>query len=144
MPTISVVTENGIEEQEVFSRDAIVIPEDSDFDSLEPAVVRSIEYDHKGQQSSITTTCGETENRRESDDKPDITLQGILTYDQLETAKNLKEGDEITLSSDVHQGQVFVHRLTITQTSDLNYFVPDGSNEEQLAFEFQLQLSQPE
>ena len=71
-----------------------------------------------------------------------MTIEGILVEDQLEPAKQLKEGEEITLVSDVHQGQVFVKRLTIEQTPDLIHYIQDG--QEQLAFGFQLQLKQPE
>lgn len=141
MASIRVINEAGeLEVQEVVSRNATVSPSDrADFD---PAVVQRVEYDHTGQSSSITSVCGETENRRESDEKPDMTIEGVLTEDQLETAKSLQEGEEITLVSDIHQGNVFVKRLTIEQTPDLIHYIENGT--EQLAFHFQLQLKQPE
>lgn len=141
MASIRVINEAGeLEVQDVVSREATVSP--SDRPDFTPAVTQRVEYDHSGQSSAITTTCGETENRRESDKKPDMTIEGILTEDQLEPAKQLKEGEEITLVSDIHQGQVFVKRLTIEQTPDLIHYIQDG--QEQLAFGFQLQLKQPE
>jgi len=141
MASIRVINEAGeLEVQEVVSREATVSP--SDRPDFEPAVTQRVEYDHTGQSSSITTTCGETENRRESDEKPDMTIEGILVEDQLEPIKQLKEGEKITLVSDVHQGQVFVKRVTIEQTPDLIHYIENG--EEQLAFGFQLQLKQPE
>lgn len=141
MPSIRVITEDGREEvREVISREAVVSPDDQG--DFEPAVVQRVEYDHSGQTSSLSTVCGETENRRESDDKPDLTVEGILVEGELETAKALKKGQEVTFVSDVHQGQVFVKRLTIEQTADLNTYIEDG--EEELAFTFQLQLKQPE
>lgn len=141
MASIRVINEAGeLEVQEVVSREATVSP--SDRPDFTPAVVQRVEYDHTGQQSSITTTCGETENRRESDEKPDMTIEGVIVEDQLEPIKQLKEGEEITLVSDVHQGQVFVKRVTIEQTPDLIHYIENG--EEQLAFGFQLQLKQPE
>jgi len=141
MANIRVINEAGeLEVQEVVSREATVSP--SDRPDFTPAVTQRVEYDHSGQQSSITTTCGETENRRESDEKPDMTIDGILTEDQLEPIKQLKEGEEITLVSDIHQGTVFVKRVTIEQTPDLIHYIENG--EEQLAFGFQLQLKQPE
>lgn len=140
MASIRVINEEGeLEIRETISREATVSPKDRD--DFEPAVVQRIEYDHSGQSSSITTTCRETENRRESDEKPAIVIEGILTASQIEKAKGLKQGEEIILSSDVHQGSVFVKRLTIEQSSDLIHYVENG--EEELAFNFHLQLKQP-
>jgi hypothetical protein len=142
MPTVQVRGENGdIVTQEILSREAsVVTAEQEDF---EPAVVQRLEYDHRGQSSSITSVCGETENRRESDQQPDITMEGIITEGQIPTAKNLKRGDEITLVSDIHQGTVFVKRLTIEQSTDIIRYVDTQTGEESLAFSFQLQLGQP-
>ena len=141
MASIRIINEEGdLQVQEVVSRDASVIPEDRE--EFTPAVTQRVEYDHTGQTSSISTACGETENRRESDDKPDMTIEGILVEDQLNAAKSLKEGEKITLVSDVHQGEVFIKRLTIEQRQDLIHYIENGN--EQLAFGFQLQLKQPE
>lgn len=141
MSSIRIINEEGdLVEKEVVSRTASITPDNRE--SFEPAVVQRVEYDHTGQSSSISTTCGETENRRETDDKPDMTIEGILIEDQLEQAKSLKEGEEITLVSDVHQGQVFVKRLTIEQNQDLIHYIENGV--EYLAFGFSLQLKQPE
>jgi YD repeat-containing protein len=146
MASIRVVNEDGeIEVREVISREATVYKYNSEGDlqtEFEPAVTQRVEYDHSGQSSSITSVCGETENRRESDKKPDMTVEGVLVSDQLEEAKTLKQGDEITLVSDVYDGSVFVKRLTIEQTADLVHYIDNG--EEKLAFGFQLQLKQPE
>lgn len=140
MPSIRVINEQGeLQVQETVSREATISP--SNQDDFTPAVVQRVEYDHKGQSSSVTTVCGETENRRTSDKKPDITIEGILTESQLPSAKQLKQGDEITLVSDVHSGNVYVKRLTIEQRSDLVHYIEDG--DEELAFHFQLQLKQP-
>lgn len=142
MPNVAVVNENGdIETQRVISRDATVVPEGQS--NFEPTVVQSVEYDHKGQTSSISSVCGETENRRETDEQPDITVEGIISEEELPDIKSIKEGDQITLISDVHKGDVFVRRVTISQTADLVHIVPDDTNKEELAFNFQLQLGQP-
>jgi len=142
MPSIRIIDEDGggLVERQVVSRSAVVSPNDQP--DFEPAVVQRVEYDHTGQSSSISSVCGETENRRETDEKPDISVEGIITEPQLEPAKALKEGQKITLISDVHQGEVFVKRLTIEQTADLTHYIEGGN--EQLAFTFQLQLKQPE
>lgn len=151
MPRIRVLDDGGeIVEQETLSRQASIIYDDVDDiddaeadDMLQPAIVERVEYDHKGQESSLTTVCGETENRREGDEKPDITVEGILTESQLPEAKQLEEGLETTLVSDVHTGRVYVSRLTIEQNMDVVEYIPDGSDESELAFTFQLQFSQP-
>jgi hypothetical protein len=142
MPSLRVIPEGGGQpvETDVLSRNARVIPDNQD--EFAPAVVERVEYDHSGQTSSITSVCGETENRRESSEQPELTVEGILTEDQLPDAKSLKEGQEITFISDVHQGQVYIKRLTIEQSSDIIAYIND-SGEEKLAFTFQLQLGQP-
>lgn len=143
MPRLRVVppdNSGGTTTTKVLSRDASIVTDDENVFS--PAVVERVEYDHTGQTSSITSVCGETENRRESDEKPDLTLEGVITEDQLTEAKRLKEGEEITLISDVHQGPVYIKRLTIEQSSDLVSFIGDDG-EEKLAFSFSLQLGDP-
>lgn len=141
MAVIRVVNENGeLEERRVGgSSTSIVVEGGNDFD---PAVVQRIEYDDAGQMSTISTVCGETENRRETSDKPDITLEGIVTESQLPDLKNISNGDRITLLSDIEDGDVIVRRVTVEQTADLVEFVPDGGTAE-LAFSFQLQLQEP-
>lgn len=144
MPALRVINEEGdIETRQVLSRDAAVIPQDEGMDRFVPSVVQRVEYDHSGQTSSITSVCGETENRRESDEQPDITIEGVITSDEIPVAKSLKKGEEITLVSDIHQGDVFVKRLTIEQTTEIAHYIPDEGDEEKLAFSFQLQLGQP-
>lgn len=150
MTRVQVINEDGeVVTRDVLSRDATIISyivgvNDTEIYETEfsPAVVQSVEYDHRGQSSSITSVCGETENRRESDEKPDLTVEGIITEDQISDAKSLKRGEEITLISDVHEGTVFVKRLTIEQSNDIVRIIPEDG-EEQLAFSFQLQLGEP-
>lgn len=142
MASIRVINDNGeVETQKVLSRGASVIPADREV--FDPAVVQSVEYDHRGGSTSVTSVCGETENRRTSDKEPDITIEGVITDDQIPAAKGLKKGEEVTLVSDIHQGEVYVKRLTISQSTDIIHYIPDGEKNEQLAFTFQLQLGQP-
>jgi hypothetical protein len=141
MPRITIIGEGGKETASILSKSFSVIVDDGeDFD---PHVTQTVEYDHTSKESQITTDCGETENRRESDDKPDITASGILGKSQLESIKQLRKGDEVTVVSDIHNGPVYVRRTTITQESDLVSILTD-SGEEELAFKFQLQLKQPQ
>lgn len=147
MPRIRVPEQDsqGTTTVEIFSRKFHLYPQGDTLNFLEwsPAVTQSVEYDHQGQTSSIKTVCGETENRRSSDNKPRLVVEGVITEDQIEQAKALKESDNLRVVSDVHKGNVFVKRLTITQNQDLITYVP-SDGEEQLAFQFQLQLRVPE
>ena len=142
MTSVRIKNEVGeIVTREVLSRKATIIPNDRE--EFSPSVVQRVEYDHRGQTSSVTSVCGETENRRESDEQPDITVEGIITSDEIPVIKGLKKGEEVTLVSDIHQGEVFVKRVTIEQSTDVIHYIPTESNEEKLAFTFQLQLGQP-
>lgn len=161
MPTVQIFNENGtIEDAEIISRGAAIltnverIDSDTPFPSfedldptnpeiLEPAATQRVEYDNKGQMSSITTDCGETENRREAENKPSITLEGIITESQVPAMKALKNKERLVLISDVDQGEVFVDRLTISQDTNIISVAPNGGGEEELAFSFQMQLKKP-
>lgn len=141
MPTVRVVADDGtIHAKELDSKGVTL---DTDDGTIEPAVVERIEYDHKGGMSKITTVCGETENRRESDEKPDITIEGIVTETHKDDIKYINEGQNLTLISDLDTGDVIVDRVVIEQTTDIVEFL-DNSGNPKLAFPFQLQLKYPE
>lgn len=141
MSTITVINENGKRVQrEVTSRQATIVTDENEFT---PTVVQRVEYDSEGEMSQITTVCGETENRRESNKGPDLTVEGVVGGSELESLKSLDEGESITLVSDIDTNQVEIKRVTIEQTADLVHITPDGG-EQELAFSFQLQLKHPE
>lgn len=141
MANITIINDDGQQvEREVVSREVTVIPEDGP--TFDPAVAQNIEFDHRGIMSSITSVCGETENRRMGNNLPQVTIEGVLTESQLPEAKNLRRGENITLVSDVYQGEVIVNRMMIEQTTDLLTYQSQGG-EEELAFSFQLQLKEP-
>jgi len=162
MPRIRYVDDDGeTVEQELISRRAAIFPgsalehfEDSGFDTgldpgvvttgdeFRPTLVERVEFDHEGGMSSITTVCGETENRRESDKKPRIVVEGIAVEDDLSELRRLKTMDSPILVSDVFQGEVEVRRVTVEQNTDLIEYIPENG-EPQLAFSFQLQFRQP-
>lgn len=142
MANIGIINDEGErEERRVFSKTANISAEN--VEPFQPSVVQRLKYDHKGQMSSITTECGETENRREGDNKPNITVEGVITKDELGPMKSLKEREEISFVSDLYEGRVVIDRLSITQTPDLLYYKEEGG-EKKLAFEFQMQVKQPE
>lgn len=157
MGTVTVINENGeMVEQEVVNRGVALIQDaqlvgDGEYQDLngddqniiEPAVAQRVEFDHKGAMSQIMTVCGETENRREGDNKPSITVEGVITNENLEAMKSLHKGQKITFVSDVDQGRVIIERVSIEQNTDVIHYTPDGG-ERQLAFVFQLQLKYPE
>lgn len=141
MPTVAVRGENGeIVKHEVLNRDAVIATGDGD--PFSPAIVQRIEWDREGGMSQITTVCGETENRIESDKRPDITVEGIIPKSQINQLKTINEGEEIVFSSDLDKANVVVKRVTLEQTADVTEITIDGETE--LAFPFQLQLKYPE
>jgi hypothetical protein len=113
-----------------------------DVGQFRPAVVERSEFDHEGKMSSLTSVCGETENRRETDEKPRLIVEGILVEDQLPQFREIQRANELTMVADIYQGQVEVKRVTLEQTTDIIEFIPDGGDP-QLAFPFQLQLRKP-
>lgn len=121
--------------------DTVTVSDESEGE-FRPAVVERCEFDHEGEMSSLTTVCGETENRRESDEKPRLVVEGVLVEGQLPQLREIQRVDELTMIADIYQGQVEVKRVTIEQTTDIIEFIPDGENP-QLAFPFQLQLRKP-
>lgn len=124
------------------SNTSLIVENGDDEFELTPAVVQRVEFDGNPDMSTITTTCGEKENRNESETKADIVVEGVVVRSQLQDMKNLDEGDRITFLSDVHDSEVIVKRVSIEQKSDLVEYVPDGG-ESELAFSFQLQLKEP-
>lgn len=142
MANIGIINDAGEQiEREVISRKANI--ESEQVGSLSPSVVTRIKFDNKGQMSSITTECGETENRRQADKKPNIAVEGIIVEDEIDDLRALKNQTEITFVSDIFKGNVIVERLSIVQSQDLLYYKPNNGDK-QLAFEFQMQLKQPE
>lgn len=143
MATIGIINERGEEmERRVISRGAQIDAEQLGGE-IEPSLVQNVKFDHKGQMSSITTECGETENRREGDNKVNITVEGIITVDEVDDMRSLRNEEKINFVSDIYSGEVIVKRLSITQSADLLYYKPSGG-EQELALNFQLQLKQPE
>lgn len=141
MANIGVISENGeVIEREIFSREANILSEN--VGEINPSVTQRIKFDNKGQMSSITTECGETENRRQGDNKPKITVEGVIVESEIDDMRSLKNEETITFISDIYKGDVIVERLSIAQKQDLLYFKPTGG-EQELAFSFQLQLKQP-
>lgn len=144
MAQLRVIGESGeIENVRVTeSNTSLVVEEGTSETEFTPAVVQRVEFDGDPDMSTITTTCGEKENRNESETKADVVVEGVITDSQLQDFKNLDEGDRITLLSDIHDGEVIIKRMSVEQKADLVEFVPDGG-ESELAFGFQLQLKEP-
>jgi len=145
MPVINIIEDGQVISRDLYSHDVAIIPSEPDenqrgVERFEPAIVEEIEYDNEGQSDTTTTVCGESETRRTGDKNPDITMNGVVTSDGKDELKSLKRGQEITLISDVENGQVAVKRATVTQSADLVSYQETGSAEEQLAFTFQLEL----
>ena len=124
--------------QDVGVDDAVL----ADRSVFRPTLTQRLEFDEKGKQSQTTTVCGDTVNRREGSNLPELTIEGIITEDKIAQMKALKRRENPTLVSDLYKGEVYIKRVTIEQTSDLLYWVEDG--EKKLAFNFQVQTGKPE
>jgi hypothetical protein len=107
-----------------------------------PTLTQRVEYDEKGKESQTTTVCGETENRREGSNLPEMTVEGIITEEKLSQLKTLQDKPSPTFISDIYKGRIYVKRVTIEQNADLLYWIENGTKE--LAFNFQLQFGEPE
>lgn len=141
MANIGIINDEGQQvEREVVSRNASI--QSDTVGSLNPSVITRVKFDNKGLMSSVTTECGETENRRAGNNNPNLTIEGIITEDEIDDLRSVKNQEEVSLVSDIYKGNVIVERLSITQTQDLLYYKPNNG-EKQLAFEFQMQLKQP-
>lgn len=141
MATIGIINENGEQiERRVVSKNANLRSEA--IGSFSPTLVQRIKFDNKGQMSSITTECGETENRREGNNKVNLTVEGIIVQDEIQQLRALEAREQITFVSDMYDGPVIIERLSITQDPSLIYY-KENNAEEQLAFNFQLQLKEP-
>jgi len=140
MPSIGIINEDGVQvEQQVVSREASI--ESDARGEINPSIVQRVKFDHKGQMSSITSECGETENRRQADNNANITVEGLIQNDEINDLRSLKNEEEILFVSDIFSGNVIVERLSIVQSTDVLYLKVGG--EEELAFNFQMQLKQP-
>lgn len=132
--------EGGRTTREIISRDAAL--QGDSIGQVAPSIVQTVKFDNKGQMSSLTSNCGETENRREGDNKPSLTVEGIIGESEIDNMRALKFQDTISFVSDVYRGDVIIKRLSIEQSADLLSIKPNG-DEEELAFTFQLQLEEP-
>jgi len=140
MATVTIVRENGQRDQVEFTSNATLEREDGE--TFQPSVVQRMEYDAEGEDSSITTNCGETEQRQEGAKPPDIVMEGIVGESELPQLKGLRS-EYITLVSPTHSGEIYVRRVTIEQTADVVDITLNGGETEK-AFGYQLQLRQPE
>jgi hypothetical protein len=140
MAEIQVVNENGeLVYRDVISKEVIIFG-DGDF-QFEPSIVQNTEYDDKMKSSSVTTQCGETENRQEGEEKPSLTFECILTEEEKETAKLLKQQAELDVIADIDQDTYFCKRVTVSQSPDLKRMRIGG--QEHIAFSCQIQLRKP-
>lgn len=138
---VEIIDSDGVRrEAEITSRGGTVRA--TNVGTFSPSIIQQIKYDNKGQMSSLTTVCGETENRREGDNKATLTVEGIIRESEIDDMRALKYEDEITFISDIYRGNVTVQRLSITQGTDVLRVAPN-SDDEELAFSFQLQLKEP-
>lgn len=115
----------------------------ADGERFTPATVDNVEYKHEGvlsRKQEYATSEGNCEvtYRRETDDEPDITVEGVVQKNQLDELKRLKGATDLKVITDVESNTVAVERLRLEQVSDLVSVTIDGNTE--LAFLFTLQM----
>lgn len=117
--------------------------------TLEPVYVKSAKTKLNGNAETITDDCGETEVRRNGDTNWNITVDGIITQDQLSTLQSIAAAEEpVFVDAEVlgsQSGQYVVKDCSISHTDELNTIdVPtnDGAASKP-AYNFQLQCKAP-
>jgi hypothetical protein len=120
--------------------------------SFEPAVAQEVEVNRAGEVSTITTDCGRTETTREGDLNFEVTINGIITDEQLsDYAFIIAGGETVDLTCDVRpaNGLYVVREGNIAQTNERAYLIDSSQTDlqteaaRQLAFGFEIQLRDP-
>lgn len=112
---------------------------------LEPVYTKTYGGDSIGKHDTITDGCGNTLTRQGGATGYQISVEGILTIDQLRTADEmgLAQGTLVELTLQPWTREYIVKQFSWDKPSDLNEWVspnyPDGIE----AFTFQLQTRDP-
>ena len=89
--------ERDCRKETVQSRSSLV----GDEQIFQPVMVQRFEFDREFAMSQITKeTCGEVENRVESDKLADVTIEGIVSKEQARLLKNLHRQNRLLLTSE--------------------------------------------
>lgn len=119
--------------------------ETDDF-TLEPSYVESITLEVSGDTEPQKDQCGHTEVKKNGDANWTITMEGIITDENLDELKFLGRMDvSAFLACDVHTGDVIAQDASINWKDDLSYIhVPTRGGIEQVgnAYRFQLQMKE--
>ena len=136
---IGIIGETGEEQRREVSDSGLTFRRD-DGTTVEPTITQRVEYDASGEDSTTTTVCGETEQRKESESKPDLVVEGILSFPDMNAMKSI-QNQNVDVTCPIHTGEVYVKRLTIEDNAKLHKIYIDGEDYD--AYKFQTQLRQP-
>lgn len=113
--------------------------------TIEPVYTKRYSGDSFGTHSVLTDGCGNTQTRRGSGTGFQITLEGILTIEQLREAKRieLNKGTLVDLSLQPWQEEYIVKQFSWDKPSDLNKWYSPEFTDGVEAFTYQLQTRDP-
>jgi hypothetical protein len=134
--------------------DATELPEEDRFEvsiateggELVPVHTKTYGMDSHGQSEQLTSDCGTTETRANGATGFHITLEGILTLEQVRKARQLElqKGQRATITLQPWTETYTIDSFSIDKPNDLNEWVstkyPNGIQ----AFTYQLQTKNPE
>lgn len=145
---IPITLEDGTEEEvEVDGKDLSV-----EFGNIElqPTLVKEVTTDIEGNTNDITNQCGDTEVRKDGNTPWSLTAKGTIIEEELADLQSLGEFDEdVTATAPVlgdRSGTFIVPEggVTIKDTHDVNFLRLRQGGDKHRAFEFRLELKQPE
>lgn len=114
-------------------------------DSIQPVHVKTYNADSYGTHSELADACGNTETRQGNATGFQLTMEGILTLDQLREAKRigLSNGTEVVIDLQPWSEQYIVDTFSFDKPNDLNEWYSPNYPEGVEAFTFQLQTKDP-
>lgn len=145
---VSVQDLDSDEPREVVVEGHSVVIESGDA-TLEPVWVSEAKTNLNGNSDTMTTNCGDTLVRRQGNNNWNITIDGIITQDQLGTLQTIGVSNApVQVDAEVlgsQSGEFVVKDLSITHSDELNTIdVPtDDGVKSKPAYNFQLQLKAP-
>lgn len=145
---IQFITEDGVEVRREVDESSLTI--DMGDTQIQPTVVESVDADIEGNTDEITNQCGDTEIRKDGNTPWSVIAKGTITEDELSLMHQLGEReDSVTVSAPVlgdRSGEFIVPEggLTLSDTNDVNFLRERGSDDRLPAFDFRLELKQPE
>jgi len=107
---------------------------------LEPVFVKTYSADSFGKHDQLTDLCGNSEVRNGGATGFQLTIEGILTLEQVRKAREigLHEGQLATINFQPWVGEYTIDKFTFDKPSDLNNWYSEEYRDGVPAFTFQL------